>query len=64
VVVADDERPARSFLVALLRSFEDVLVIGEAVSGTEAVALIRHGVRRVRGEGIRSQRRGLPAQTR
>jgi two-component system LytT family response regulator len=40
IVVADDERPARSFLVALLRSFEDVTVIGEASSGKEAVALI------------------------
>ncbi len=40
VVVADDERPARSFLVALLRSFEDVAVVGEASSGREAVAMI------------------------
>jgi two-component system LytT family response regulator len=40
VVVADDERPARSFLVALLRSFEDVTVVGEAASGKEAVAMI------------------------
>jgi two-component system LytT family response regulator len=40
VIVADDERPARSFLVALLRSFEDVHVIGEAKSGRDAVALI------------------------
>ena len=40
IVVADDERPARSFLVALLRSFEDVTVVGEAASGREAVALI------------------------
>jgi two-component system LytT family response regulator len=40
VVVADDERPARSFLVALLRSFEDVAVVGEAASGREAVAMI------------------------
>jgi two-component system LytT family response regulator len=40
VVVADDERPARSFLVALLRSFEDVTVVGEAASGREAVAMI------------------------
>jgi two-component system LytT family response regulator len=42
VVIADDERPARSFLRALLRSFEDVLVIGEAASGQEAVTLIEH----------------------
>jgi two-component system LytT family response regulator len=40
VVVADDERPARSFLVSLLRSFDDVVVIGEAKSGKEAVTVI------------------------
>jgi two-component system, LytTR family, response regulator len=40
VVVADDERPARSFLIALLRSFEDVVVVGEATTGKEAVELI------------------------
>jgi two-component system LytT family response regulator len=40
VVVADDERPARSFLVALLRSFPEVALVGEAKSGREAVAII------------------------
>ena len=40
VIVADDERPARSFLVALLRSFDDVVVAGEATSGKDAVVLI------------------------
>ena len=40
VVVADDERPARSFLVSLLRAFDDVAIVGEARSGKEAVALI------------------------
>jgi two-component system LytT family response regulator len=40
VVVADDERPARSFLLALLRSFGDVSVVGEAASGREAVSVI------------------------
>jgi two-component system LytT family response regulator len=40
VIVADDERPARSFLVSLLRSFEDVAVVGEAASGKDAVAVI------------------------
>jgi len=40
VVIADDERPARSFLAALLRSFEDVLIVGEAETGKEAVAAI------------------------
>jgi two-component system LytT family response regulator len=40
VVIADDERPARSFLLSLLRSFEDVSVVGEAASGREAVLTI------------------------
>lgn len=40
IVIADDERPARSFLAALLRGFEEVTLIGEAESGTEAVELI------------------------
>jgi CheY-like chemotaxis protein len=40
IVVADDERPARSFLVALLRAFDDVTLVGEAASGKEAVAMI------------------------
>jgi two-component system LytT family response regulator len=40
IVIADDERPARSFLVALLRSFDDVVVVAEAESGTDAVAAI------------------------
>ena len=40
VVVADDERPARSFLVALLRTFDDVEVVAEASDGAAAVASI------------------------
>jgi two-component system LytT family response regulator len=40
VVVADDERPARAFLLALLRSFDDVMIVGEATSGKDAVAVI------------------------
>ena len=40
VVIADDERPARSFLAALLRSFDDVVLVSEAQSGNEAVAII------------------------
>jgi two-component system, LytTR family, response regulator len=40
VVIADDERPARSFLAALLRTFEDVLLVAEAASGKEAIAVI------------------------
>jgi len=43
VVIADDERPARSFLAATLRTFEDVELIGEAVNGTDAVKLIEKG---------------------
>ena len=40
VVVADDERPARQFLLNLLRGMTDVDVVGEARDGEEAVALI------------------------
>ena len=40
IVIADDERPARSFLRALLAGFDDVEVVGEAESGLEAVELI------------------------
>ena len=40
VAVADDERPARSFLVALLNGFEDVELVGQAENGAEAVELI------------------------
>ena len=40
VVIADDERPARSFLAALLRTFDDVTIVAEAESGKEAVAAI------------------------
>jgi DNA-binding LytR/AlgR family response regulator len=40
VVVADDERPARAFLLSILASYEDVEVVGEAASGTECVELI------------------------
>ncbi len=40
IVIADDERPARSFLASLLRTFEDVTIVGEAASGKEAVSLI------------------------
>jgi two-component system LytT family response regulator len=39
-VIADDERPARSFLAALLRGFDDVVLVAEASSGKEAVTLI------------------------
>ncbi len=40
VIIADDERPARSFLASTLRSFDDVELIGEAINGAEAVKLI------------------------
>jgi two-component system LytT family response regulator len=40
VVIADDERPARSFLAAMLRNFEDVEIVGEATDGAEAVEMI------------------------
>jgi len=40
VVIADDERPARSFLAALLRTFDDVRIVAEAASGKEAVTAI------------------------
>jgi len=40
VLIADDERPARSFLAALLRGFEDITLVGEAETGTEALEMI------------------------
>ena len=40
VVIADDERPARSLLVALLKSFDDVEIVAEAENGTQAVEMI------------------------
>jgi two-component system LytT family response regulator len=40
VVIADDERPARSFLAAMLRGFDDVKLVGEASNGAEAIELI------------------------
>ncbi|HKX84633.1 MAG TPA: LytTR family DNA-binding domain-containing protein [Pyrinomonadaceae bacterium] len=40
VVIADDERPAREYLKALLTEFDSVTVIGEAENGSEAVDLI------------------------
>ncbi len=40
VVIADDERPARSFLATMLREFEAVELAGEASNGAEAIKLI------------------------
>lgn len=42
VIVADDERPARQFLVTMLRSFEGVDIVGEAQSGKETMRVIEH----------------------
>ncbi len=40
VIIADDERPARSFLAAALRTFTDVEIVGEAANGVDAVKMI------------------------
>ena len=40
VMIADDERPARSFLAALLQSFDYVEIVGEAEDGAKAVEVI------------------------
>jgi two-component system LytT family response regulator len=40
VVLADDERPARSYLRNLLENENTVRVVGEAANGSEAVAMI------------------------
>ena len=40
VVLADDERPARRFLLNLLNTFPDVEIVGEAANGTDALNLI------------------------
>src|SRR5207244_9870205 len=40
VVIADDERPARSFLASVLRTFKDVEIVGEAANGMDAVQVI------------------------
>ncbi len=43
VVIADDERPARSFLAAMLRSFPEIEIVAEAANGAEAIQQIeRH----------------------
>ena len=41
IVIADDERPARSFLKSILQDFEDVEIVGEAETGVEAVEIIK-----------------------
>lgn len=40
VIIADDERPARLFLKAMLDDFENVEIVGEAENGTEAIEII------------------------
>lgn len=40
IVIADDERPARSYLAAMLNGFEDVDLVAQGATGSEAVALI------------------------
>ncbi|MEK7724335.1 MAG: response regulator, partial [Acidobacteriota bacterium] len=41
VMIADDERPARMFLKAILNNFEDVEIVGEAENGAEAIEIIK-----------------------
>ena len=41
IIIADDERPARSFLKTILQEFEQVEIVGEAENGAEAVELIK-----------------------
>lgn len=40
IVIADDERPARTFLQNILEDFEDVEIVGCAANGAEAIELI------------------------
>ena len=57
VVVADDERPARSFLLSLLRSYDDVVVVGEIP--VQTARMIAAGL--VPGEPARPAEPGRPA---
>jgi DNA-binding LytR/AlgR family response regulator len=41
IVIADDERPARNFLKAILQNYEDVEIVGEAATGASAVEIIK-----------------------
>ncbi|MFY9227173.1 MAG: response regulator [Blastocatellia bacterium] len=40
ILVAEDERPARLFLISMLNAFEDVKIVGEATNGRQALELI------------------------
>jgi two-component system LytT family response regulator len=42
IVVADDERPARRFLVGLIKTCAGAQLVGEASTGEEAIALIEN----------------------
>ena len=42
IIIADDERPAREFLKAVLSEFEDVELVGEAENGADAVEFIKN----------------------
>ena len=41
IIIADDERPAREFLKAILSEFEDAELVGEAENGADAVEIIK-----------------------
>lgn len=41
IIIADDERPARTFLKNILLEFEDAEIVGEAEDGAEAVEIIK-----------------------
>jgi len=41
IVIAEDERPARLFLKAILQDFENVEIVGEAENGAEAIEIIK-----------------------
>ncbi len=41
VIIADDERPAREYLKSILAELENVVLIGEAENGADAVELIK-----------------------
>jgi two-component system, LytTR family, response regulator len=41
IIIADDERPAREFLKAVLSEFADAEIVGEAENGADAVEIIK-----------------------
>lgn len=41
IIIADDERPAREYLKALLSKFDGVRLVGEAENGADALELIK-----------------------